>query len=130
MAPDHSQSDLSRRERQIMDSVHRRAGATVSDVLADLPDPPSYSAIRTTMGILVDKGWLKRRKDGKRFVYEPTESPSRARRSALDRVVRTFFEGDPSRAAAALLDMNTRSLSPDDLERLQGLIDRARKEGR
>lgn len=130
MAPDPAQTDLSRRERQIMDSVHRRGGATVAEVLADLPDPPSYSAVRTTMGILVDKGWLKRRKDGKRFLYEPTESPTRARRSALERVVRTFFEGEPGRAAAALLDMNARSLSADDLERLQALIDRARKEGR
>ncbi len=121
---------LSRRERQIMDVVYERGQATVADVLEALPDPPSYSAIRALMRILEEKGHLRHHQEGPRYVFSPTVSRDRARRSVLSQVVRTFFDGSVEQAVAALIDMPHARLSQDDLARLSRLIDKARKEGR
>lgn len=126
----HDPDPLSRRERQIMDIVFRRGTATIRDVLADLPDPPSYSAVRALVGILEDKGHLQHREDGPTYVYSPTQRPERARASALAHVVRTFFGGSATETVAALLDLEGRELSRDELDELGALIDQARKEGR
>jgi predicted transcriptional regulator len=122
--------DLSRRERQIMEIVYQRGRATVADVLEDLPDPPSYSAVRALLRILEDKGHLKHEHDGPRYVYIPTVPPAQARDSAMKRLVRTFFDGSPEKAAAAFLDMSAAQLSDEDLDRLAELIEQARREGR
>jgi predicted transcriptional regulator len=118
---------LSRRERQIMDSVFRRGEASVAEVLADLADPPSYSAIRATMQVLVDKQQLSVRKVGPRYVYRPTISPQKAVKSALRGLLRTFFDDSPAQAMTALLDLSSKQLSDADLERLEAAIQEAKR---
>ena len=122
-------SQLSRRERQIMDAIYRLGSATAQDVRENIPDPPSYSAVRALLRVLEEKGHVTHRQDGPRYVYRPTVPRERAQRSALQQVVRTFFDGSPEHAVAALLDM-TGEFDDDELDRLQQLIDKARKEGR
>src|ERR1041385_192803 len=100
-----SQDPLSRRERQVMDILYARGQASVSEVLEAMEDPPSYSAVRALMNVLVRKGHLKHRQEGLRYVYTPTHPRKLAARSALERTVRTFFDGSAERAAAALIDM-------------------------
>jgi predicted transcriptional regulator len=119
---------LSRRERQIMDVIYARGQATAAEVTAALPDPPSYSAVRALLRILEQKGHLRHQEDGPRYVFLPTVSRDRARRSALRNLVRTFFDGSPAQAAAALIDQA--ELTDDDRDRLASLIEKARKEGR
>lgn len=128
--PRDPQPPLSRRERQIMDAVYERGQATVAEVLEALPDPPSYSAVRALMRILEEKGHLRHHQDGPRYVFSPTVSRDRARRSVLSQVVRTFFDGSVEQAVAALIDMPQSRLSQDDLARLSRLIEKARREGR
>jgi predicted transcriptional regulator len=119
---------LSRRERQIMDIVYAQGQATAADVTAALPDAPSYSAVRALLRILEQKGHLRHQQDGPRYVFLPTVSRDRARRSALRSLVRTFFDGSSAQAAAALIDQAP--LSDEDFDRLAAAIDKARKEGR
>lgn len=120
---------LSRRERQIMEVVYRRGAATASDVQADLPSPPGYSAVRALLRILEEKGHLKHDDDGTRYVYRPTVPRQKAGSQALDSLVQTFFGGSAGMAAAALLDDASRTMSDDELDQLASLV-RARKEGR
>lgn len=122
--------ELSRRERQIMSVIHRLGRATAADVLAELQDPPSYSAVRAMLRILEEKGQLKHEQDGPRYVYTTTVPVDRAGRSALRDVVATFFAGSAEEAVATLIDMNERKLTGEELDRLARLIDRAREEGR
>lgn len=119
---------LSRRERQIMDVIYARGQATAAEVAAALPDPPSYSAVRALLRILEQKGHLRHQEAGPRYVFLPTVSRDRARKSALRNLVRTFFDGSPAEAAAALIDQA--ELNDADMARLAELIDKARKEGR
>ena len=121
---------LSRRERQIMDVLHARSQATAAEVRAALPSPPGYSAVRALLSILEEKGHVRHRREGARYVYVPRTSPEIARRSALKRVVTTFFQGSVSQAMAALLDTADTELSNTELTRLQQLIKKAKKEGR
>ena len=123
-----SDRHLSRRERQIMDVVYQRGRVTAAEVLGALPDPPSYSAVRALLRVLEEKGHLRHRREGARYVFLPTVPRETARRSALARVVQTFFGGSTQAAVAALIDQS--SLSDTDLDRLRDLIDRARQEGR
>ena len=124
------QLDLSRRERQIMDVIYRKKEATGAEVMDNIPDPPSYSAVRALLRILEEKGHLTHRKVGPRYVYSPTVSPDRAKQTALRHVLSTFFQGSVSSAVATLIDMQDRELEPEEVERLQELIDQARSEGR
>ena len=121
---------LSRRERQIMDVLHARAQATAAEVLAALPDPPSYSAVRALLRILEEKGHIKHHRDGARYVYLPRVSKQAARKSALRRVVSTFFQGSVTQAMAALLESSDAKISDSELEKLQKIINDAKKEGR
>lgn len=123
-------TDLSRRERQIMDVIYRMQRATAADVLEQLPDPPSYSAVRALLRVLEAKGHLRHEQEGQRYVYRPVVAPERARRSALQHLLGTFFNGSTEHAVAALLDMRDARLSPEELDRLAAMIERARKEGR
>jgi len=120
---------LSRRERQIMDVIYRRGRATAAEVLDDLPDPPSYSAVRAMLRLLEEKGHVRHEQDGPRYVFLPIVARDRARQSALSHVVRTFFDGSATEAVAALLNDGAK-LSNDDLDRLAAMIDKAREEGR
>ncbi len=125
-----SQHSLSRRERQIMDVVYRHGSATAQDVREQIPDAPSYSAVRALLRVLEDKRHLKHRHDGPRYVYYPTVARDRARKSALKQLLSTFFDDSPEAAVAALLDMSTDDLDQDELDRLASMIERARQEGR
>jgi predicted transcriptional regulator len=122
--------ELSRRERQIMDAIYRAGRASVADVQAVLRDAPSYSAVRTLMGVLEEKGYLRHEKDGRRFVYVPIVPRSRARRSALAHVLDTFFEGSPEGAVATLLELRGEDLDAETLARMRKLIEDAEKDGR
>jgi predicted transcriptional regulator len=124
----HASDPLSRRERQIMDVIYARGQATAAEVTSALPDPPSYSAVRALLRILEQKGHLRHQEEGPRYVFVPTVSRDRARRSALRSLVKTFFDGSPAQAAAALIDQA--DMSDEDFDRLAALIDRARKDGR
>lgn len=127
--PDALTTQLSRRERQIMDVIYRRGKVTAAEVLAELPEPPSYSAVRAMLRLLEEKGHVRHEQDGPRYVYLPTVNRDKARRSALRHLVRTFFDGSTEDAVAALLQ-NDNGMSEDELARLSKLIDGARKEGR
>ena len=122
--------DLSRRGRQIMDILYSRGRASVAEVLQDLPDPPSYSAVRAMLRILEEKGHLEHDQEGPRYLYRPTLPRSKAQKSAMERIVRTFFDGSAERAVAALLDLSASELSDQELGRLAELIEQAKKEGR
>ncbi len=106
-----------------MDIIHARSEATAADVNAALPNAPSYSAVRALLRILEEKGFLKHREDGPRYVYLPVEPREKARRSALQRVVDTFFEGSLANAVAALVDGE--QLSTDELKRIKDVIKKA-----
>ena len=122
---------LTRRERQIMDVIFARNQATISQVLADLPDPPMRGALRTLLRIMEEKGHLARRQEGREFVYRPTQTRSRAARSALERVLDVFFNGSLEKAVAAHLSDPARAkkLKPDELRRLADLVQQARQKG-
>jgi predicted transcriptional regulator len=126
----NSDTHLSRRERQIMDVLHQRGQSTAAGVQARLPDPPSYSAVRALLRILEEKGHVKHRREGVRYVYAARVGRQVARRSALKRVVSTFFEGSIARTVAALLEGGDARLSEAELQHLENLISQARKEGR
>ena len=127
MAP--SRPPLSRREREIMELVYRLGSATAAQVAAGLLDPPSYSAVRSMLSILEGKGHLRHETRENRYVYSPSVPRDRARRRALQDLVRTFFDGRPKDVAAALID-DGRELSRQDLEDLRARIDEAIKQGR
>ena len=129
MAPP-ARSQLSRRERQIMDVIYRLGRATAAEVHDDLPDRPSYSTVRALLRLLEGKGHLRHTEDGPRYVYAPTVPRERARESALRQIVSTFFGGSTEAAVAALLDLSNARLSDSELNRLAGLIAQAKKEGR
>jgi predicted transcriptional regulator len=112
-----------------MDIVYRHGEATAARILAEMPDPPGYSAIRALLRILVDKKHLQHREDGPRYVYSPTIPRQKARARALARVVNTFFDGSALKAASALLGSTQRKLTRAELDELSGLIDAARKRG-
>jgi predicted transcriptional regulator len=129
-SPGEGTASLSRREREIMDAIYRRGSATVSEVQADLPDPPSYSAVRALLRILEQKGHLGHREEGPRYVYEPTVPLEQARRSAARHLLETFFADSVEGAVSALLDARAAELDDDDYERLLAKIEAARREGR
>jgi len=121
---------LSRREREMMDVIFRMERATAGEVMDAMADPPSYSAVRATLRVLEQKGLLRHEDDGTRYVYRPTLNREKARQSALDHVLTTFFDGSVGNVVTALLQRSNGDISPDDLDRIAGLIDQARKEGR
>ena len=123
-------SNLTRRERQIMDVIYAEGRATAQQVRAGMPEAPSYSAVRALLRLLEDKGHLRHEQDGPRYVYLPVTPRATAARSALRRVVSTFFEGSVEQTVATLLDDRSRKVSDEELARLARLIAEARKEGR
>ncbi len=118
--------DFSRRERQIMDAIYRLGRATVAEVAARLPDPPTHTAVRTMLRILERKGHVRHTVDGLRNVYAPIVPAEKANRGVLRQVVETFFEGSRAQAMAALLELQT-PLSDDEMDRLRAMIERARR---
>ena len=119
---------LSRRERQILDILYNRGKATAAEILAGLPDPPGYSAIRALLRILEEKGHVKHQQDGVRYVFLPVVPRHKARAEALRHLLETFFDGSAASAAEALVDGSAARLAPEELDRLEKLIAHARKE--
>src|ERR1700676_2518808 len=121
---------LSRRERQIMDILYRRGRATAGEVMGELTGDPSYSTVRTQLRVLEDKGHVHHEELGLRYVYMPAVPRHAARKSALRHLVDTFFDGSSEQVVAALLGGQATRLSDEDLERIAGLVTKARKEAR
>jgi predicted transcriptional regulator len=121
---------LSRRERQILDILYTRGRATAAEILESLPDPPSYSATRALLRVLEQKGHVRHEEEGPRYVFLPRVSRQRASVTALRHVLNTFFDGSAVAAAAALVDGSASKLSTEELDRLEALIEKARKEGK
>ena len=128
--PGEKHLQLGRRERQIMDVIYRKGKASVAEVRAEIPDPPSYSAVRAMLGFLEDKGYLRHEQEGLKYVYLPTLDTRQVRDSALKHMVKTFFGGSPEQAVAALLEMSDTRLSSRDKQYLSQLIKKAQQEGR
>ena len=122
-------SQLSRRERQIMDVIYKRGRATASEVQQDLPEKPNYSTVRAQLRVLEEKGFLRHEEQGLRYVFSPVIAREKARDSALKRLIDTFFEGSAEQVVAALLDGTAGKLSERELDRLSSMIEKARKEG-
>lgn len=122
--------DLSRRERQVMDILYRRNGATVAEIMGDLPDPPTYSAVRSILRILGEKRLINHKEDGPRYVYYPSEPTEEARDDVLAHVVRTYFGDSPEQAVTALLRLSDVDLDDAEVTRLRNTIRKARQSGR
>ncbi len=123
-------SELSRRERQIMDAVYALGEATVNQVVETIPSPPTAMAVRRLMHILEEKGYVRRRQSGREVVYAPRQAKNKAGRRAFERVLETFFGGSLEEALAAHLHGRKDRVSADERERLIQLIQQAHKEGR
>jgi len=128
--PKDSPTALSRRERQVMDILYRRGEATVAEVMNDLPDPPTYSAVRSILRILMEKEMITHREDGPRYVYLPAVNTDRAADDAMKHVIRTFFDGSAEQAVAAVLRMSDAKLSDLEITELSDRIRKARTSGR
>ena len=129
MAKNLAAAQLSRRERQVLDTLYRAGRATCAEVQKTMTDPPSYSAVRTFLRILEEKELVRHEQDGARYVYIPTVERERASRSALRHVLNTFFGGSVTQAISALLDEDSKHLSEKDWQRLSVMIEEARREG-
>jgi predicted transcriptional regulator len=127
---DKQSTGLSRRERQIMEIVYALESATAVEVLENMPDPPSKTAVRTFLRILEEKGHLKHVERGREYVYQPIQPRLRAGRSAFRRVLQTFFDGSLEKAVAAHLADNSAPLTTDELKRLAKLIQQTRSKGK
>ncbi|MGH7469925.1 MAG: BlaI/MecI/CopY family transcriptional regulator [Longimicrobiales bacterium] len=121
---------LSKRERQIMDVLYQMGESTVGEVLDRIADPPSYSAVRATMRVLEEKGVVKHKQDGPRYVYVPTVPQDTAKAAALNHLLGTFFNGSVEAAVMALVQLDEAKLSANDLDRLAAKIREAEQEGR
>jgi predicted transcriptional regulator len=119
---------LSRRERQIMDTLYKLERASVAEVLAKLADKPNYSTVRAQLRVLEEKGHVRHEEHGLRYVYIPAVPRDVARRSALRHLVETFFEGSTEKVVAALLGGEVARISPEELERFSRLISKGRKD--
>ena len=126
----HFPDKLGRRERQILEAVYRQGAASVNDVLAELPDPPSYSAVRTFLRILEEKGHVTHTQDGAKYIYHPSKPRPPVAREALYKLMETFFGGRPEQIVNTLLTDEERKLSDEDLERLSAMIAEARQRGK
>ena len=121
---------LGHRERQIVEAVYRLGEASVGEILAALPDPPTYSTIRAMLGVLSDKGVLRVRRDGKRYLYRPAVAAEVASQTALSNLLSTFFGGRASDAVAALLDATGESLTDDELKEIKRMVEARRQQNR
>lgn len=114
---------LARRERQVMDILYRLGEAGAQEILDEMPDPPTYSAVRALLSTMVEKDLLKHRKDSRRYLYRPAVSEKKAKRSALKNLLATFFDGRPENLVASLLDPKDQQLSSEEIEKIRELID-------
>ncbi len=120
----------SRREREIMDALYKLGRASAAQILKLIPEPPTYTAIRTHLSILEKKGHVRHASDGTRYIYEPLVAREQMGKRAIDSLLKTFFDNSVERAVTALLSRKDADMSKEDLDRLSQLIEKARKEGR
>jgi BlaI family transcriptional regulator, penicillinase repressor len=113
---------LARRERQVMEILYRKGEATAQEVMDEMADPPTYSAVRALLATMMEKGLISHRKDSRRYVYRPEVPEKKAKRSALKQLLSTFFEGSPEKLVAALLDPKDQQLSNDEIAKIRSLI--------
>ena len=125
MSDERTIESLGARERQIMDVLFKLGPASVADVRAEIPSPPTYSAVRGMLALLEQKGFVSHERDGLRYLYAPTLAQAKAKRRALKQVVSTFFNGSPERAVSALLGIDEDT--PIDIDRLRALVKQARR---
>src|SRR5205085_10580543 len=118
---------LSRRERQIMEILYQRGKASASEVLAAMEDAPSNSAVRTLLRVLEDKGHVRRRAEGLKYVYTPTVAREKAKRTVVKHLLDTYFNGSPEQIVAALLDVSSTGLTREELDRMTAMIEKAKK---
>ena len=131
MAPKPDKTDgFSRRERAIMDALYKLGKASAAQILAEIPDPPSNTAVRTLLTILEKKGHIRHRLDGPRYVYEPRVAREKMAQKAVKSVLSTFFDNSVEGVVAALLNQEDQKLSRDELDRLSALIEKAKEDGR
>lgn len=121
---------LSRRERQIMDVLYKRGKASAAEVREAIEDAPSYSAIRAMLRVLEEKGHVRHQAEGLKYLYVPTMNRDKAKRSAVKHLLDTFFSDSPDQVVAALLEVSSRRLTREELDRMAEMIERAKKEGR
>jgi predicted transcriptional regulator len=114
----------------MMDIIYRQGCATAAEIREALPDPPSYSAVRAKLRVLEEKGHIRHRQDGPRYVFLPVLSREKAKKNAVKHLLQTFFDGSTALAVSALLDVSKSDLSEEDLQQLTQLIAQARKEGK
>ena len=125
-----SLTGLSRRERQIMEILYQRGKASASEVRGAMEDAPSYSAVRAMLRVLEEKGHVKHQAEGLKYVYLPIVTHEKAKRSAVKHLLDTFFSNSPEQVVAALLDVSSKRLSREELDRMAEMIDKAKKEGK
>lgn len=130
MKKNQKERGLSRRERQIMDVLYRLGKASAADIRAELASPPSYTAVRTHLTILEDRGHIKHQSDGPRYIYEPVVPRETMARTAIEGILQTFFDNSVERAVTTLLDRKESQVSRAELDRLALIIEQARREGR
>ena len=128
--PPQSEPVLSRRERQIMEILYQRGKASASEVREAMDDAPSYSAVRAMLRVLEEKGHVRHQEEGLKYVYAPVVAREKAKRSAVKHLLETFFGGSPEQAVAALLDVASTRLTPEELDRMAGMIEKAKREGK
>ena len=121
---------LSRRERQIMDILYRNGKASAAEVREAMDDAPSYSAVRAMLRVLEEKGHVRHRAEGLKYVYVPTLGREKAKRSAVRHLLKTYFEGSPEKIVAALLDISSTRLTSEELSRMAEMIEKAKQEGK
>jgi predicted transcriptional regulator len=121
---------LSRRERQIMEILYQRGKASASEVRQAMEDAPSYSAVRAMLRVLEEKGHVRHQEEGLKYVYSPVVARDKAKRSAVKHLLETFFGGSPEQAVAALLDVSATRLTPEELDRMASMIEKAKREGK
>ena len=122
------QHELSARERQIMEVVYSKKRASVKEVLAEIPNPPSYSAVRAMLNILENKGFLKHQQEGLKYIYAPTIPHKKAMRSAVQSLLKTYFNNSVEEAVAAIINIHNKDLDELEMEKLTQLIKRVREE--
>jgi predicted transcriptional regulator len=130
MSKQTTAGELTRRERQVMNILHRRGASTVSEIMEELPDPPTYSAVRSILRILGEKAMVTYREDGPRYVYLPAESTEATQETALAHLVETYFAGSTEQAVTALLRLSDADIDEAEIARLRDKIRRARAGGR
>ena len=130
MAKSRPTEDLTRRERQVMDILHRRGESSVAEIMAELPDPPTYSAVRSILRILGEKQLIEFKEDGPRYVYYPAAPTDQAQADVLQHVVRTYFAGSTEQAVTALLRLSDARIPDEELNTLRERIRKARQSGR